>query len=219
MAIQTKSFAGVVPAATSTSFMSNDSALQQMPDRILQGWFKAVALAARNPPPVTSHSLTSDEKKYIKKLHQLNQKHDKEDIIDKADAKGYQVIGTTATLKFFLSLASKNLYCSTTGILISFDNSNQSKEPFTVSFNRKIGSVGPRNKPTVKHLHYVGNLDVVCRAFNLAQRNFTSVVIQGWIDWIVQCWSTTEVFARENPDFEIGEDDDEEFDDDEEDED
>jgi hypothetical protein len=77
-----------------------------------------------------------------------------------------------------------------------------------------------RNCYSPVYLHYEKNLDVVCCALNLAQRNFTSVVIQGWIDWIVQCWSTTEVFARENPGFEIGDDDDdEEFDDDEEDED
>ena len=208
MAIQTKSFAGVVPAATSTSFMSNDSALQQMPDRILQTWFKDVAQAASNPPPVRPHRLNSDHKKYIKTLHNAALSMTDKKIIEEAEDKGFQVIGVTALLKYYYSLAEKDQYCSTTRVLLAFDNSNTSREPFALSFNRKLGSVGPRNKPTVKHLHYEGNLDVVCRALNLAQRNFTSAVIQGWVDWIVECWSTTEVFARENPDFEIGEEDD-----------
>jgi hypothetical protein len=111
-----------------------------------------------------------------------------------------------ASLDTFYSLASRNLYCSTTGVLIAFDNSNPSKEPFTVSFNRKIGSVGPRCKPTQKHLHYEENLYVVCRALNLAQRNFTSEQIQGWVNWIVECWTTAEVFSQENPDYEVVED-------------
>jgi hypothetical protein len=89
---------------------------------------------------------------------------------------------------------------------MAFDKSDPSKEPFTVSFNRKLGSVGPsRCKPTHKHLHYEGNLDVVCRALNLSQRNFTSEQIQGWLDWIVECWTTAEVFSQENPDFEAEE--------------
>jgi hypothetical protein len=75
-----------------------------------------------------------------------------------------------------------------------------------VSFNRKIGSVGPRCKPTQKHLHYEENLYVVCRALNLAQRNFTSEQIQGWVNWIVECWTTAEVFSQENPDYEVVED-------------
>jgi hypothetical protein len=89
---------------------------------------------------------------------------------------------------------------------IAFDNSNVSKEPYTVSFNLKLGSVGPRCKPIQKHLHYEDNLDVVCRALNLAQRNFTSEQIQGWVNWIVECWTITEVFSQENPDYEVEED-------------
>ena len=186
--------------------MSNDSALQQMPDRILQTWFKAVAQAASNPPPVTAHIMTEDAEKYIKALHTVTLRMNDKKILDEADAKGYQVIGTTATLNFYYSLAKKDQYCSTTRVLMAFDKSNTSMEPFTVSFNRRIGSVGPRSKPTAKHLHYEDNLDVVCRALNLGQRNFTSEQIQGWVDWIIQCWSTNIVFAPENTDFEVEED-------------
>ena len=79
------------------------------------------------------------------------------------------------------------------------------KEPYTVSFNRKIGSVGPsRCNPTAKHLHYEENLDVVCRALNLAQRNFTSAVIQGWVDWIVECWKSERELAAEQNYVEVG---------------
>ena len=197
--------------------LSNSSALQQMPDRILQGWFKAVSQAAATPPPhVTPHTLTKDAKSYIKKLHQLTQRNDKKDIIDKAVAKGYQFIGQTVKVEQLYAMASKNLYCSFSNVRMVFDKENPSKEPYTVSFNRKIGSVGPsRCKPTAKHLHYEENLDVVCRALNLAQRNFKSAEIQAWVNWIVQCWSTTEVFARDNPDFEIGEEDDDDEDDEE----
>jgi hypothetical protein len=56
--------------------------------------------------------------------------------------------------------------------------------------------LGPRWKPTQKHLHYDCNLKVVCRALNLAQ-------IQAWVDWIILCWGKTEVFAVELPEFEV----------------
>jgi hypothetical protein len=52
-------------------------------------------------------------------------------------------------------------------------------------------------------------LDVVCRALNLGQRNFSSELIQGWLDWIRECWTTMDVFALENPEFEVEEDEEE----------
>jgi hypothetical protein len=174
-----------------------------MPDRILQGWFKSVALAASYPRTITPHCLTNEARKFIANLHKTVDKMNDKKIIDEAVEKGYEVIGEIASVEYFYSLASQNLYCSTTGVLIAFDKSNPSMEPFTVSFNRKIGSVGPRCKPTHKHLHYEENLDVVCRALNLAQRNFTSEQIQGWVDWIVECWTIAEVFSQENPEFEV----------------
>jgi hypothetical protein len=175
-----------------------------MPDITLQQWFKSVALAASKPLLVTSHNLTNEARKYIKTLHNTVLNTSDKNLKDNAVAKGYEVIGDTAYLETFYSLASRNLYCSTTGVLMAFDNSNPSNEPFTVSFNRKLGSVGPsRCKPTHKHLHYKENLDVVCRAVNLAQRNFTSDQIQVWIDWIVECWTIAEVFSQENPEFEV----------------
>jgi len=54
----------------------------------------------------------------------------------------------------------------------------------------------------VKHLHYEGNLDVVCRALNLAQNNFSSEMIHG----ISQRWTAIEEFAPENSDFEVEDD-------------
>jgi hypothetical protein len=122
----------------------------------------------------------------------------------------------------FYSLASRNKYCSSTGVLIAFDKSNPSKEPHSQchigcslssleksqyrSTDRRCGSEGSsRCKPTHKHLHYEGNLDVVCRALNLGQNNFASAEIQGWMDWIIRCWTTMEVFAREHPDFYVEE--------------
>jgi hypothetical protein len=115
-----------------------------MPDRILQIWFKAVASAFSNPPhPVTPHTLNNDAKKFIKNSHTLHKLKDKK-IVDEADHKGYEVIGgETASLKCFYLLAQEDLFCSTTRAPIAFDKSNPSNEPFTVSFNRKIGSVGP----------------------------------------------------------------------------
>jgi hypothetical protein len=177
-----------------------------MPDLILQSWFKAVALASSDPPIITPHILTQEARNYIGALHNVTLNMNDKKYIDEAVEKGYDVIGDTASLETFYSLASRNLYCSTTGVLIAFDNSNPSKEPFTVSFNRKIGSVGPRCKPSHKHLHYEENLDVVCRALNLAQRNFTSEQIQVWVDWIVEKWKIVEVFSQENPDYEVEED-------------
>jgi hypothetical protein len=170
-----------------------------MPDITLQGWFKSVAFAASYPRTITPHCLTKEARKFIANLHttvdKMNDKKLKEESVDK----GYEFIGDSASLETFYSLAYRNLYCSSTGVLMAFDNNGPSLEPFTVSFNRKLGSVGPRCKPTHKHLHYEGNLDVVCRAL---KRNFTSEQIQGWVDWIVECWTIAEVFSQENPDFE-----------------
>ena len=42
-----------------------------MPDMILQGWFKSVALAAVNPPIITPHNLTQEARKYIGALHNV----------------------------------------------------------------------------------------------------------------------------------------------------
>jgi hypothetical protein len=151
-----------------------------MPDRILQGWFKAVALAARNPPLLTPHTLNEDAKAFIKNLHETIAKLNDKKIVDEAGAKGYEVIGQTVKVEKLYAMASNNLYCSFTNVRMAIDKENPSLEPFRVSFNRRIGSAGPsRNKPTFKHLHYERNLDVVCKALNLAQRNFTSEVIQG----------------------------------------
>ena len=177
-----------------------------MADRILQGWFKSVALAASNPLSITPHCLTQEARQYIKTLHYIILNISDKKLIDESVDKGYEVIGETASLETLNSLASLNLYCSSTGVLMAFDKSNSSKEPFTVSFNRKLGSEGPRCNPTHKHLHYRENLDVVCRALNLAQRNFTSEQIQGWLDWIVECWTIAKEFAVELPEFEVEED-------------
>jgi hypothetical protein len=171
-----------------------------MPDLILQNWFKAVALTANITPIITPHNLTQVARNYIGALHSVTLNTNDKKLIDESVEKGYEVIGDTASLETFYSLASQNLYCSITNVLMAFDNNDPSLEPFTVSFNRKLGSVGPsRCKPTHKHLYYKENLDVVCRALNLAQRNFTSEQIQGWVNWIVECWTIADVFSQENP--------------------
>ena len=106
---------GAVHVATSKGYMSNDSALQQMPDISLQGWFKAVAQAAATPPPpVAPHTLTKDAKSYINTLHNFALNMNDQKIIDEAADKGYQVIGVTASLKYYYSLAEKDQYYSTT---------------------------------------------------------------------------------------------------------
>ena len=180
-----------------------------MQDRILQIWFKAVALAAIGPPPATPHVLNKEEKKYIKKLYGTTVLNDAT-YQDCSTTKGFEVIGETASLNYFYLLASQSKYCSSTGVFMAFNKSNPSKEPFTLSFNRKRGSEGPsRCKPTEKHLHYEGNLDVVCRALNLAKGNFTTEQIQRCVDWIIECWTIAEVFSHENPDFAVEEDVDE----------
>lgn len=89
--------------------------LEQMRQRVF-GCFKAVALAAFNPTLVTSHIVTTAEKNYIKVLHNLTFKDDKKKK-DEALEKGYETIGDTASLDHFYDLASRNLYCSTTGVL------------------------------------------------------------------------------------------------------
>jgi hypothetical protein len=47
--------------------------------------------------------------------------------------KGYEVIGDTASLDYLYSLASQNVYCSTTNVRMTFNNNDPSLEPFTVS--------------------------------------------------------------------------------------
>ena len=177
-----------------------------MSDRTFQAWFKSVAAAARNPQPITPHTLNSSEKRFVKHLHSnISAVNDKK-LLDDAAAKNYRTVGVTADLKHFMSLAQADLYCSKTRVPMSFDLSNTSNEPFTVSFNRRTGSVGDRCKPHTEHLHYVENLDVVCRALNLAQRNFSSDVIQVWIDWIVSEWYNAPISAVDDIDWVEGED-------------
>ena len=177
-----------------------------MSDRTFQAWFNSVAAAARNPQPITPHILNPSEKRFVKALHNTTMNTNDKKLLDDAAAKNYRTVGVTADLKHFYDLAQADLYCSTTRVPISFDTSNTSKEPFTVSFNRRTGSVGDRCKPHTKHLHYGGNLDVVCRALNLAQRNFSSAVIQEWIDWIVSEWYIAPISAVDNIDWVEGED-------------
>ena len=98
--------------------------------------------------------------------------------------KGYAIVGATADWTDVLNLLQDSLYCARTKVPLAFDKSSPSLEPFVASANRILGSVGPRHKAHTKHLHYLANLEVVCRALNLAQRNFSADVIMEWVRWI-----------------------------------
>ena len=82
-----------------------------MPDRILQGWFKAVALAARNPPLLTPHTLNEDAKAFIKNLHKTIEKLNDKKICDEAGAKGYEdgLTASSTLCLFIFTLSSSSL--------------------------------------------------------------------------------------------------------------
>lgn len=97
---------------------------------------------------------------------------------------GYTTVGVTASWDGVKNIYEKSKFCAATGVPLVFNIENPSMKPFRASINRKIGSVGNRCKPIIKHLHYDGNIECVSLAYNLAQRNFSDELIMTWINWI-----------------------------------
>ena len=120
-------------------------------------------MAAGAPGPVTDR-LTVAEKAKIRATFKPNIKNDKV-MVEQALVKGYAVLpGATATCDDVIRLAEANRRCSTTNVLVEFTSG-----PGCISFNRKIGFTGDRNKSVgkIKYLHTLDNIEVSCRALNL----------------------------------------------------
>ena len=127
-------------------------------------WFRKVILAKDAPAPTAYSPLTVTEKAKIRAVFQPNISNDKA-TVEKAQVNKYAVApGSTASYEDVIGLAESNRRCATTNVPVEFVTG-----PACISFNRKIGFTGDRNKSVgkVKYLHTLDNIEVSCRALNL----------------------------------------------------